>query len=246
PTTQDEVTRLGGNYGTCTKDGDDVAVKLIYNSTYTQQACLHSCFQRKMIEDCGCGYYYYPLPPGTEYCNYNKHPNWGKKKPHTHVFKCVQNDLIWPMAQCLYVACFRKDIAKVNIYYERLNYNSWDESPEYTMMSNMGSNWSLWFGSSVLSVVELLEFLVDAAILSLIFLYRQFTAKRTWSPGKQGFPPRDLGSDLQRVPLMREVSERSLAQANTDDYFLTGSLIDLKTPFPPSCYLFHGILFRDD
>nr|XP_028596662.1 amiloride-sensitive sodium channel subunit delta [Podarcis muralis] len=220
--TQDEVTRLGGNYGTCTKDGDDVAVKLIYNSTYTQQACLHSCFQRKMIEDCGCGYYYYPLPPGTEYCNYNKHPNWGHcfyllynrmyNQDATHTescfdkchrpcketwYKLAAGYAKWPStksekwihkaleAQNRYNVTgdsFRKDIAKVNIYYERLNYNSWDESPEYTesqMMSNMGSNWSLWFGSSVLSVVELLEFLVDAAILSLIFLYRQFTAKRT-------------------------------------------------------------------
>uniref|UniRef100_A0A452H8E9 Uncharacterized protein n=1 Tax=Gopherus agassizii TaxID=38772 RepID=A0A452H8E9_9SAUR len=74
---QDEVHRLGGNYGKCTVDGEDVGVKLLYNSSYTLQACLHSCFQDKMVERCGCGYYYYPLPPGAEYCNYNKHPGWG-------------------------------------------------------------------------------------------------------------------------------------------------------------------------
>lgn len=45
-------------------------------------------------------------------------------------------------------------------------------------MSNMGSQWSLWFGSSVLSVVEMFEFLVDVTILSLIFFYRRLTAKR--------------------------------------------------------------------
>lgn len=45
-------------------------------------------------------------------------------------------------------------------------------------MSNMGSQWSLWFGSSVLSVVEMLEFLVDVIILSLIFGYRWVTAKK--------------------------------------------------------------------
>lgn len=45
-------------------------------------------------------------------------------------------------------------------------------------MSNMGSQWSLWFGSSVLSVVEMFEFLVDVIILSLIFFYRRLTAKR--------------------------------------------------------------------
>ena len=31
-----------------------------------------------MVRKCGCGYYYYPLPPGAEYCNYNKQPAWGK------------------------------------------------------------------------------------------------------------------------------------------------------------------------
>lgn len=33
-----------------------------------------------MVQKCGCGYYYYPLPPGAEYCNYNKQPAWGKGK----------------------------------------------------------------------------------------------------------------------------------------------------------------------
>ncbi|NWQ82484.1 SCNNA protein, partial [Columbina picui] len=74
---QDEVNRLGGNYGKCTTDGSDVNVKLLYNNSYTLQACLHSCFQHIMVRKCGCGYYYYPLPPGAEYCDYNKQPAWG-------------------------------------------------------------------------------------------------------------------------------------------------------------------------
>ncbi|KAJ6658759.1 hypothetical protein lerEdw1_019680 [Lerista edwardsae] len=72
------------------------------------------------------------------------------------------------------------DIAKVNIYYRQLDYNSWDESPEYPVdqvMSNMGSQWSLWFGSSVLSVVEMFEFVIDVAILSLIYFYRRIKAR---------------------------------------------------------------------
>ncbi|PKU32823.1 hypothetical protein llap_16873 [Limosa lapponica baueri] len=74
---QDEVNRLGGNYGKCTTNGNDVNVKLLYNNSYTLQACLHSCFQHIMVRKCGCGYYYYPLPPGAEYCDYNKQPAWG-------------------------------------------------------------------------------------------------------------------------------------------------------------------------
>ncbi|NXD31466.1 SCNNA protein, partial [Spelaeornis formosus] len=74
---QDEVNRLGGNYGKCTTDGADVAVELLYNNSYTLQACLHSCFQHRMLQECGCGYLYYPLPAGARHCDYNQHPAWG-------------------------------------------------------------------------------------------------------------------------------------------------------------------------
>ncbi|NWS01989.1 SCNNA protein, partial [Motacilla alba] len=74
---QDQVNRLGGNYGRCTTDGADVAVELLYNNSYTLQACLHSCFQRAMLQRCGCGYFYYPLPAGARYCDYSRQPAWG-------------------------------------------------------------------------------------------------------------------------------------------------------------------------
>ncbi|XP_034290788.1 amiloride-sensitive sodium channel subunit delta isoform X1 [Pantherophis guttatus] len=213
---QDEVSRLGGKYSQCTNNGEDVNIKLLYNGTYTLQACLHSCFQHHMVQKCGCGYYFYPLPPGAEYCNYNKHPAWG------HCFYLLYKELTdhqlicfsqcpklcketwyklsagyanWPSTKSQkwihralqtdhrynITTMKSKDIAKVNIFYEQLDYYSWDESPEYNVtlvMSNMGSQWSLWFGSSVLSVVEMFEFLVDVIILSLIFFYRRLTAKR--------------------------------------------------------------------
>ncbi|XP_045317570.1 amiloride-sensitive sodium channel subunit gamma isoform X2 [Leopardus geoffroyi] len=38
--------------------------------------CLHSCFQTKMVEKCGCAQYSQPLPPAANYCNYQQHPNW--------------------------------------------------------------------------------------------------------------------------------------------------------------------------
>uniref|UniRef100_A0A8C8SNL9 Sodium channel epithelial 1 subunit delta n=1 Tax=Pelusios castaneus TaxID=367368 RepID=A0A8C8SNL9_9SAUR len=204
---QDEVHRLGENYGKCTVAGEDVNVKLLYNSSYTLQACLHSCFQHKMVERCGCGYFYYPLPPGAEYCNYNKHPGWG------HCFYQLYNRLVdhhlscfsrcpkpcweswyklsagtskWPSTNSQVEDRANTDtqsnIAKVNIFYQQLNYQSVDESPVYTtnlLLSNMGSQWSLWFGSSVLSVVEMFELLFDITVLSLILCYRRFKAKKT-------------------------------------------------------------------
>ncbi|XP_048374595.1 amiloride-sensitive sodium channel subunit delta [Sphaerodactylus townsendi] len=210
-----EVTRLNGNYGDCTTDGKDVNVTIIYESNYTLQACLHSCFQQLMIKNCRCGYYYYPLPPGEEYCNYNKHPGWGHcfysqyDQFASHKHSCFQKCrkpcretwyrlsagyAKWPSTKSerwihkvlkeqynYSTSNERKGIAKVNIFYEHLDYYSLDETPGYNAalaMSNMGSQWSLWFGSSVLSVVEMLEFLVDIIILSLIFGYRWLTAKK--------------------------------------------------------------------
>ncbi|XP_065593903.1 amiloride-sensitive sodium channel subunit delta [Cyrtonyx montezumae] len=210
---QDKVNRLGGNYGKCTTDGSDVNVKLLYNS-YTLQACLHSCFQHIMVRKCGCGYYYYPLPPGAEYCNYNKQPAWGHcfyqlysrlrnhhlncfdqcpKPCRESLYKVSAGTAQWPsrksqdwIRQALRhqngynSTSNRKDIAKVTIYYKQLNYQSLNESPllsDNLLLSSMGSQWSLWFGSSVLSVVEMLELLIDTLVLSLLFCYQRFRSK---------------------------------------------------------------------
>ncbi|XP_054031668.1 amiloride-sensitive sodium channel subunit delta [Dryobates pubescens] len=211
---QDEVNRLGGNYGKCTTDGRDVNVRLLYNNSYTLQACLHSCFQHIMVQKCGCGYYYYPLPPGAEYCDYNKQPAWGHcfyqlysrlrnhhlncfdqcpKPCRESLYKVSAGTAKWPsvksqdwVRQALRhengynSTSHRKDIAKVTIFYKQLNYQSVNESPllsENLLLSSMGSQWSLWFGSSVLSVVEMFELLIDTLVLSLLFCYQRLRAK---------------------------------------------------------------------
>ncbi|XP_010135402.1 PREDICTED: amiloride-sensitive sodium channel subunit alpha-like [Buceros rhinoceros silvestris] len=211
---QDEVNRLGGNYGKCTTNGGDVNVKLLYNNSYTLQACLHSCFQHIMVKKCGCGYYYYPLPPGAEYCDYNKQPAWGHcfyqlyKRLRNHHLNCFDQcpkpcreslykvsagTAKWPSVKSQVVhtdSCWngynstshRSDIAKVTIFYQQLNYQAVNESPlltENLLLSSMGSQWSLWFGSSVLSVVEMFELLIDTLVLSLLFCYQRFRAKKT-------------------------------------------------------------------
>lgn len=45
------------------------------------QACLVSCFQQLMVETCSCGYLFYPLPSGAEYCSSARHPAWGESPP---------------------------------------------------------------------------------------------------------------------------------------------------------------------
>ncbi|XP_017742697.1 PREDICTED: amiloride-sensitive sodium channel subunit gamma isoform X1 [Rhinopithecus bieti] len=71
-----ESFKLSEPYSQCTEDGSDVPIRNIYNAAYSLQICLHSCFQTKMVEKCGCAQYGQPLPPKANYCNYQQHPNW--------------------------------------------------------------------------------------------------------------------------------------------------------------------------
>ncbi|XP_060028797.1 amiloride-sensitive sodium channel subunit gamma [Erinaceus europaeus] len=71
-----ESFKLSEPYSQCTEDGSDVPVENIYKTAYSLQICLHSCFQMKMVEKCGCAQYSQPLPDKASYCNYQQHPNW--------------------------------------------------------------------------------------------------------------------------------------------------------------------------
>ncbi|KAM5266907.1 epithelial sodium channel subunit delta isoform 2-T2 [Hipposideros larvatus] len=84
---EDEVHRLGSPYGRCTDGAEGLDVPLLYNTSYTMQACLVSCFQQLMVQTCSCGYYFYPLPAGAEYCSSARHPAWG------HCFYRLYRDL---------------------------------------------------------------------------------------------------------------------------------------------------------
>ncbi|ETE61106.1 Amiloride-sensitive sodium channel subunit alpha [Ophiophagus hannah] len=70
----------------------------------------------------------------------------------------------------------RNGIAKVNIFFNEWNYKSNGESPAFTvvtLLSQLGNQWSLWFGSSVLSVVELAELILDFLIVTCILVFRR-------------------------------------------------------------------------
>ncbi|NWW77943.1 SCNNB protein, partial [Climacteris rufus] len=75
----DELERMGYPYSDCTMNGSDIPVKNLYsqyNTSYSIQACLRSCFQNHMAEICGCGHYMFPLPAGVNYCNNEDNPGW--------------------------------------------------------------------------------------------------------------------------------------------------------------------------
>ncbi|CAH2322730.1 amiloride-sensitive sodium channel subunit alpha [Pelobates cultripes] len=159
---KETISRLGDTYSDCTEDGSDVDVKNLYNSSYTQQTCVRSCFQAHMINRCGCAYAFYPLPQGQEYCDYKKYKSWGHcyyklsnefASDDLKCFaKCRQPCLCsvmmlqdgysrWPTAVSekgwvLHLlskqqtnVTERNGVAKVNIYFENLNYKTIQESP---------------------------------------------------------------------------------------------------------------------
>ncbi|KAM9211063.1 epithelial sodium channel subunit beta [Dugong dugon] len=75
----DKLERKGKPYSQCTMNGSDVPIRNLYsdyNTTYSIQACLRSCFQELMIQNCSCGHYLYPLPHGEKYCNNQDFPDW--------------------------------------------------------------------------------------------------------------------------------------------------------------------------
>lgn len=62
-----------------------------------------------------------------------------------------------------------------------------------TLLSNLGSQWSLWFGSSVLSVVEMAELIFDLMVITFLMLLRRFRS-RYWSPGRGGRGAQEVAS----------------------------------------------------
>ncbi|XP_069840247.1 amiloride-sensitive sodium channel subunit beta isoform X1 [Dendropsophus ebraccatus] len=75
----DQTEHLEAPYSSCTMDGSDIPVANLYekyNSSYSIQSCLRSCFQEAMVEECNCAHYLYPLPDGAHYCNNEEDPDW--------------------------------------------------------------------------------------------------------------------------------------------------------------------------
>ncbi|KAE8579302.1 hypothetical protein XENTR_v10023986 [Xenopus tropicalis] len=75
----DQLEHMEAPYSSCTVNGSDIPVQNLYaefNSSYSIQSCLRSCYQEQMVQTCGCADYQYPLPNGSEYCSNDKYPDW--------------------------------------------------------------------------------------------------------------------------------------------------------------------------
>ncbi|XP_075699099.1 epithelial sodium channel subunit alpha [Rhinoderma darwinii] len=222
---RETVMRLGGDYSDCSEDGSDVDVKNLFDSAYTQQVCVRSCFQAIMVKRCGCAYVFYPLPDGAEFCDFKKKKGWGHcyykldKEFSYHELGCFAKcrkpckltdyqlnagysrwpnkvSENWVLESLSKSNTTKRDgVAKVNIYFEEMNYKTIQESATINMvmlLSLLGSQWSLWFGSSVLSVVEMVELVFDVIAISAIILAHRYLNQSKESLEETGVPAPDI------------------------------------------------------
>uniref|UniRef100_A0A8C5TC06 Epithelial sodium channel subunit beta n=1 Tax=Malurus cyaneus samueli TaxID=2593467 RepID=A0A8C5TC06_9PASS len=191
----DELERMGYPYSDCTMNGSDVPVKNLYsqyNTSYSIQACLRSCFQNHMAEICGCGHYMFPLPEGVNYCNNEDNPGWAycysslrssikqrqicidscKETCNDTQYKMTISMADWPSeASELGFVLYRNGIIKLNIYFQEYNYRTISESAATTivwLLSSLGGQFGFWMGGSVLCLIEFGEIIIDSLWITII------------------------------------------------------------------------------
>ncbi|XP_078610802.1 epithelial sodium channel subunit gamma-like [Branchiostoma floridae x Branchiostoma japonicum] len=85
---------------------------------------------------------------------------------------------------------FKRNLLKLNIYYEALNYEQISESPGYeeeSLLGDLGGQLGLWVGMSLLSAMEVVEIFAD--LFAIIF--KKFSFKEMKSSKKIDVAPRE-------------------------------------------------------
>ncbi|CAD5235475.1 unnamed protein product [Bursaphelenchus xylophilus] len=179
--TYTQISRLGSPYGDCS---DAIPDGYLYDGNYNTELCQRSEYQKMMIESCDCYDPRYPTPNDTKVdkCNIDDNLScWLDYNNQTVGEDCYQpcNDGVyavtissatWPTSVGTVVAgcyenaypegcqkAFGENAAWVEIYYEKLNYETMEESPAATVssvLSDIGGQIGLFLGMSVISFVD--------------------------------------------------------------------------------------------
>ncbi|NIG60203.1 sodium channel non-voltage-gated 1 alpha subunit [Pontoporia blainvillei] len=196
---EEAVGRLGGDYGDCTKNGSDVPVENLYGTKYSQQDWVFQMLSRQNSYTVKNKRSVLPWFRPRE-----RNPLEGKQTWEEGSLIRLIGGGCFRAAEKLTLCRFfppspqrqRDGVAKLNIFFKELNYKTNSESPAVTMvtlLSNLGSQWSLWFGSSVLSVVEMAELVFDLLAITFLMLLRRFQSQY-WSPGRGGRGAQEVAS----------------------------------------------------
>uniref|UniRef100_A0A1I7SHV3 LCCL domain-containing protein n=1 Tax=Bursaphelenchus xylophilus TaxID=6326 RepID=A0A1I7SHV3_BURXY len=180
--TYTDISRLGSPYGECTDTKPD---GYLFSLAYSTEGCQRSNYQTNMVSNCGCYDPAYPKPNSTDtMCTIeDNYDCWNQQSNHTGSdYSCTQpchegtyevtvSSAKWPSSSLTIIGeceegeygnqtcleMYTDNGALIEVYYEKLNYETMEESAAYTvstLLSNFGGQIGLWLGMSVISVIE--------------------------------------------------------------------------------------------
>ncbi|MPC15366.1 Low-density lipoprotein receptor-related protein 1B [Portunus trituberculatus] len=175
-TGEDEIInrRLGKPHWLCREDPPSVP-------HYSTTVCRQVCVEREKRERCGCGEGASPvhdelLPPPLGLCS-------RQNATQKLCIDLVHADYLSRALQCdCPVACRTAEMAALHVYLDAASYQLIEESPTYTvrvwysstehanwdtLLSNLGGSLGLFVGVSMVSIMEVLELLLDIFLLTL-------------------------------------------------------------------------------
>ncbi|ROT68786.1 putative degenerin deg-1 [Penaeus vannamei] len=179
------IERVGQPWGTCESSKDT-------QKEYSSLQCKKLCQEKEFWKVCGCYVGESPaygdvskLRPANQCSPFNVTqsllnckcpPPCNETVYSTQVTSSEENKGFYTIVQNIKRADMGDDLCsgsenetvRVHLYLESLNYEVIRESPAYTwdtLICNMGGNLGLFIGMSLVTLVELLEFLIDIGIL---------------------------------------------------------------------------------
>ncbi|XP_069139292.1 amiloride-sensitive sodium channel subunit alpha-like [Argopecten irradians] len=187
------VYRLRPPYGECT-NGEEFQKN--FGILYTIPACVKLCKHHWVIKKCQC------VPQldieivmdeesNEDYYLYDYgHPACDSKDLEQK--SCTKRQSLDVHGQMIFT-CTRNNFLRVVVYYEDINYEVISESPlydEFTFLSNIGGTLGLFLGASVISVVEIVQLLVE----TVIYVKRRFNHRQQIKDSmKTPVKPIDIG-----------------------------------------------------
>uniref|UniRef100_A0A914WNR9 Uncharacterized protein n=1 Tax=Plectus sambesii TaxID=2011161 RepID=A0A914WNR9_9BILA len=97
--------------------------------------------------------------------------------------------------------CFSQNTAYIEVYYEQLNFEYLRETAGYTVVnlfSDFGGNIGLWIGFSAITVVELIELLMEACYFGYYKRQRRQSMKRRKQRQQYEMPNMPLANRMEQ------------------------------------------------
>ncbi|XP_033742084.1 acid-sensing ion channel 1B-like [Pecten maximus] len=162
---------MGGGYCLNTKDVD-FKNQLEFHETYSRKACLRECKYRFLVSTCGC-------QAATDFAYYGRNMtlqnacrcsipcefNTYSASVTTAYFPSKPNDYFF---QQMGFKDMRANFMEVRVFFDTLSYLKVEYQAEYDLekiVATLGGQMGIFLGASLLTLSELIEFLLMAALV---------------------------------------------------------------------------------